>query len=266
MTLLRALLLVAHLVVFLHSITCAKSDSIYVCKSRNPEFIPDEKVDQSCSEVWQPTHKIIQNPSLSDVVKDMDNEHAIVLHSRISRIYSANNTWNAFVENDDGVLGPHGCRLTAKMYYAEIENLCIFKGYDHTKNPEYKLIGRYLRLDSHCPLKGLSVGQEFVFAVSSWGVDNVKDDANDQVGVVKLRLDNKMLFEASEKVLDQVARVCGLEDAKPPADAPLSDSRFKCPLSTVTKEMPCDKHSGATSPLSLSLSFLSATVVLQCLI
>ena len=223
MVFLRALQL-ALLAAYLH-ITQEVAEA-FDCKSNGPyyQYVTDAEVDKWCNSTKQPPYNVMQNPSMAHLISDVLGA-AVVLHSKIDRVFTANVTWTGT-----------GCRLTAKRYFITLENLCIFKNYDYRINPDYKPISRYLKVESWCPLGKLTKGLDLLVISSTVSVDNMRKESVEEIGVPQISL--SYLYKSSEKVLQQTAKVCGMENAKIAHNAP-EDGRHVCPSVTINDVTPC---------------------------
>ena len=221
----------------------SEMDTIFECNSQDAKYVSDEELSDYCDKVNKP-HEIQSNVPILDLIRDV-RSGVVVLHSRVAKIYRQNVTWNNLE-----------CEMTSNQYFLELDNFCIFKddaGNIKEINPDYQHLSHVTRVYAKCPFIGLKVGQELIIASHSLGVDNHKDDSADIIGEQKIELSR--LFEATAEVVEQTARVCGMEKARVPDDVPKDNVKYTCPQVIRDKGFQCESAAGnlVTSHVALAL-------------
>ncbi len=241
----------------LAAVVASEEDTTFHCKSDTKRYINKLEVNDYCKTHHKNQYEVIENPDMSHLIKTLHETSKVVLHSRIARIYSKNVTWD-----EEDVESGQKCKLTSTQYFLELDNYCIYKDFGEQKeiNPEATHLMRVTRLIRRCPFGKLTVGQELIISSDTESMDNIKDTSVDIIGEIKIDLSH--LYKASKAVVEQTARVCGMENAKVPTDALQSmaepgDAHRCHRIAGKKSEQACD----AASTFVASRTFMTVLVI-----
>ncbi len=193
------------------------------CKQAGTDYItPNEVEDTLC--VPQFSINILHRvPDRAALTRRVHHSYT-TLHVKVVRLSTINITWNAFVENEDGVFGPESCRLTSTHYLMQLDILCIFKNTDIVTH-NFRSIRHDITLVSKCPWYDVGEGQELILS----SLSGLKEDVNylgSRDRFTHMLID--LALKANKPILTEIADSCAAEDAQIPSDVD-NDDIHTCP-------------------------------------